>query len=304
MPLTPFHLGPPLLIGLLLFPLLDLPAFLVSSVIVDLEPFLYEFILFPLGISLSEFYYTTGGHGFLHTYLGATFIAMLVTIMMFKLREYTYRIAKRFELEQKSSPKKILISSLLGIYFHIFIDSFMHLGMMPFYPLKFNVFYIPSSGDVITVLCFISFILASLFYLSKYKKGLGMWLVIIIFLSLFLVWCWQNPTNRFGYHRSGLTFYSGVPIPYFDLKIHTNGMLSLRTKSHFVSVEEVDDLISEKPDVLIIGIGYDKLVRVDEKILNSTNIKIEALETSKAIRRFNTLRDEGKIVAAIIHSTC
>ena len=40
MPFTPFHLGPGLLLGLLLLSYVDLPTFLLASVIVDVEPFL------------------------------------------------------------------------------------------------------------------------------------------------------------------------------------------------------------------------------------------------------------------------
>ena len=91
--------------------------------------------------------------------------------------------------------------------------------------------------------------------------------------------------------------------PYFDLKIQDDGSLSIREKSHFVSLDEAKELADEKPDVLIIGIGYDEMVEVDERILNSS-IKVEILETSKAIERFNELKDEGREVSAIIHPTC
>ncbi len=37
MPFTPFHWSPPLLIGMLFFPIFDLPALFLSSVIVDLR---------------------------------------------------------------------------------------------------------------------------------------------------------------------------------------------------------------------------------------------------------------------------
>ena len=40
MPLTPFHLGPGLLFGLLLFRYIDFPTSLIASVIVDVEPIL------------------------------------------------------------------------------------------------------------------------------------------------------------------------------------------------------------------------------------------------------------------------
>lgn len=126
--------------------------------------------------------------------------------------------------------------------------------------------------------------------------------IVLILSALIVIWLLQNPIGRFGYHFFGFTVYSGIPFPYFDLRIHVDGSFSIREKSHWISLEEVNDLIAENPDFLIIGIGYDELVKIDEKIFNSVNV--EALETSKAIRRFNELRHKGKRVAAIIHSTC
>ena len=38
MPFTPYHVGPALLVALLLYPLLDISTFLVASLILDLEP--------------------------------------------------------------------------------------------------------------------------------------------------------------------------------------------------------------------------------------------------------------------------
>ncbi len=129
--------------------------------------------------------------------------------------------------------------------------------------------------------------------------------VIILGFIVFvlIIWVILNPIGKFGFHFFGFTVYSAIPFPYFDLKIHANGLPSIREKSHFVSLEEVSDLIDDNPEALIIGIGYDELVKVDERISNST-IKIETLETSRAIERFNELKDDNERVVAIIHSTC
>lgn len=129
-------------------------------------------------------------------------------------------------------------------------------------------------------------------------------LIICIVLVCIAVWILINPIGKFGVHVFGFTVYSSIPFPYFDLKIHANGFPSIREKSHFVSLEEAVDLINEKPDVLIIGIGYDEMVRVDERLLNSTGIDLEVSETPEAIKRFNEFKDKGKRVAAIMHSTC
>ncbi|NOQ38614.1 hypothetical protein GQ472_07065, partial [archaeon] len=64
MPFTPFHLGPALFLGLVFFRYLNLPAFLIANVIVDVEPFVV--LLFGLDYPL---------HGFFHSFLGGSLIA-------------------------------------------------------------------------------------------------------------------------------------------------------------------------------------------------------------------------------------
>ena len=59
MPFTPFHLGPALFLGLLLFRLVDLPTFLAANVILDLE---------PLAVLLLDLDYPL--HGLFHSFLG------------------------------------------------------------------------------------------------------------------------------------------------------------------------------------------------------------------------------------------
>ncbi|MGQ9469142.1 MAG: DUF4184 family protein [Nitrososphaerales archaeon] len=129
MPFTPFHWGPALLISMLLFPIFDLPALFVSSVIPDLEPF---YIL--VSGSLLPF------HGFFHTYLGASILGFLTAIIVYYLYRWLSKIMRLFMLEQKSAFKRILYTSLFGVYSHVFLDSFLYEEMMPFYPLDCNPF--------------------------------------------------------------------------------------------------------------------------------------------------------------------
>ena len=124
MPLTPFHWSS-LLFGFLLFNTLYLPALAISSVLMDLEPFYYMFISpNPDGIL----------HGFFHTYLGATIIALVVAFVLVKFRKETDNMMAIFRLEQKISDKGIYLSSIFAAYSHIFLDSLMHSDLKPFWP--------------------------------------------------------------------------------------------------------------------------------------------------------------------------
>ncbi len=160
MPFTPFHLGPALFIGLLLFSLFDLPTLMVSSVIVDTEPFLV--LLFKLDYPL---------HGFFHSYLGGTIMAVAVAFAMFAVRKGIQRIMSTFKLQQNSSFRKIFFTSLFGVYFHIFLDSPLYREIKPLYPLDFNPMYRTISASSIYLFCILSFLAGFILYVYKIKRN-------------------------------------------------------------------------------------------------------------------------------------
>jgi membrane-bound metal-dependent hydrolase YbcI (DUF457 family) len=129
MPLTPFHLGPALFLGLVFFSFLDFPTFLLANVIVDVEPLLV--FLLDLDYPL---------HGFFHSFLGGTLAALLLAFIMMKIRGAFSGWLRFFKLEQEYSLKSILAASLSGVYIHILLDSRMHTDIKPFYPSDLNPF--------------------------------------------------------------------------------------------------------------------------------------------------------------------
>jgi membrane-bound metal-dependent hydrolase YbcI (DUF457 family) len=171
MPLTPFHLGPGLLIGLLLLNWIDFPTFVVASVIVDVEPILV--LAFHLAFPL---------HGFFHSFLGGTLVAFLLAAVMSRARASLSPLLSFFKLEHKSSFKAILIASLSGIYIHILLDSRMHRDIRPFFPLDFNPILSSSAlpGLGVYMLCFWCFVGAAVIYVIR----------------LFLVWRRKPRTNQ------------------------------------------------------------------------------------------------------------
>jgi len=138
MPFTPYHFGPALLLSVLLFPFLDVTTVMIASVILDLEPITILILGLPLPL-----------HGFFHTYLGATIVALALSAMIWPFRSYLNQITSFFGLHQKSNSRNIILASLVGVYFHIFLDSFLYVEMIPFYPLLGNPFLgVVSSGSV------------------------------------------------------------------------------------------------------------------------------------------------------------
>ena len=149
MPLTPFHLGPALLLGLLFLRYVDLPTFLVANVILDLEPLFI--ILFNLDLT---------HHQFFHTFLGGTLVALLLTWIMHKIRGTLSPWLTLFKLQQNPTFWSILLASIAGIYTHIFLDSIVHKDIRPFYPSDMNPFLDGSMSSVMSVymLCIWSFL--------------------------------------------------------------------------------------------------------------------------------------------------
>ena len=169
MPLTPFHWSA-VILGLLFFSTLYIPALAISSVLIDLEPFYYIFIS-P---------HTSEVHGFFHTYLGATLIAIVVALILIKARKTVDKIMSFFRLEQgNASNSWVYCSSLIAAYSHILLDSFLYSDIEPFWPLtKENAFLgLVQSSDVylFTIILIIASILIYFFRVLKItffaKKG-------------------------------------------------------------------------------------------------------------------------------------
>jgi membrane-bound metal-dependent hydrolase YbcI (DUF457 family) len=159
MPLTPFHAGPGLFIPLLLLNILDLPTFLIASVILDIEPIL----VLSLNLQYSV-------HGFLHTFLGGTIAALILTLVMIKTRRLFSPVVSFFKLDQKWSFASILIAALSGIYIHLFLDAQIYWDMQPFFPLTINPFLDQSSlaGVMPTIFCVWCFIGAIMIYFVRF----------------------------------------------------------------------------------------------------------------------------------------
>jgi len=157
-PFTPFHLGPGLLFGLLFLSYVDLPTFLVASVVIDIEPFLV--------LSLNLDYAV---HGYLHTFLGGTLIAVLLAFAMSRMRGTFLPLMSFLKLEQRTSFRGIVLASVFGIYLHILLDSPLYSDIRPFYPIEFNPLLGHGMfvGFEIYTFCILSFLGGAVVYAAR-----------------------------------------------------------------------------------------------------------------------------------------
>jgi len=80
-----------------------------------------------------------------------------------------------------------------------------------------------------------------------------------------------------------------------------------RKQGHSLAAEDLASVIASKPSALVVGCGASGMMRVPEdtrQALKSLNIELIALDTRKAIGRFNDLAGTGRNVAAALHLTC
>lgn len=160
MPFTPFHMGPGLAIKALSGRYFSLMVFGFSQVAIDIEPLVHiirgDAVL----------------HGFTHTYLGATLIALVSVVLgrpvcQFLLNYWTPDPYAPF-LRWLRGPKLIswpaaITGAFLGTYSHVFLDSIMHSDMQPFAPLsEINSLLHIISVDGLHLLCVLSGVLGAL----------------------------------------------------------------------------------------------------------------------------------------------
>lgn len=121
MPFTPFHMGPGLFIKALLQGSFSLMIFGWTQIVMDLQPLVA--ILAKQGKL----------HGFTHTYLGASLIAVIAVLTGKPLSEFF--LSRVF----RDKPHElrwwiVILSAFFGSFSHVLLDSIMHSDMEPLAP--------------------------------------------------------------------------------------------------------------------------------------------------------------------------
>jgi len=95
-----------------------------------------------------------------------------------------------------------------------------------------------------------------------------------------------------------------------DLKILQDRVIPQwwRKRGHRVDVEDLEDIIAFRPDILVLGKGEPgRMVASSStrRLLEQNGIVLIEEKTSRAVRSFNRLLQEGqRRVAAGIHVSC
>ncbi len=123
MPFTPFHMGPGIAIKAILQSSFSLMVFGWAQIIMDIQ---------PLIVLLSGEGHL---HGFSHTYIGATLLAIFSGITGKYLTEIGLWVLYLGKQEKALIAWWVVfLSAFIGTYSHVLIDSIMHADMEPYFP--------------------------------------------------------------------------------------------------------------------------------------------------------------------------
>jgi hypothetical protein len=80
-----------------------------------------------------------------------------------------------------------------------------------------------------------------------------------------------------------------------------------RQEGHRLSAEDIQDILTAGPAILVIGTGYAGNMRVPaslQQTIEDHRIKVIAERTADAVQTFNRLAAAGEDVAGAFHLTC
>lgn len=154
MPFTPIHMGPGLFIKAILQSSFSLMIFGWTQIIMDIQ---------PLIILLRGEGHV---HGFTHTYIGASIIAIFSALTGKYLSEFGLRLlAIKTPGSGKITWWVSFLSAFIGSYSHVLLDSIMHGDLEPFYPLTLkNGLYAYISVAALHKFCFYSGAIGAVIY--------------------------------------------------------------------------------------------------------------------------------------------
>lgn len=163
MPFTPYHFGPSGFIGLVFRKWLDIPVFVLANVIVDVE--VLVIMLFNLGWPK---------HRYCHTLLIGGAVGIVWGLAAWPLRNIFKKLMQLLRIPYETGLRKMVISGILGVWFHILIDGAYHFDVKILWPNKtislWEMVHHHLGKEQIEIICLIFFLAALVPYLFAIRS--------------------------------------------------------------------------------------------------------------------------------------
>lgn len=100
---------------------------------------------------------------------------------------------------------------------------------------------------------------------------------------------------------------------YKDAKLFPGGSRAwdwTETGTHHVpgvQPSDVEELLERGAEVVVLSRGMNRRLRVQDRTLDflqERGVEAHVADTERAVRLYNQLRDEGRAVGGLFHSTC
>ena len=166
MPFTPFHLEPALAVKAAAPRYFSFLTFGLTQVVIDSE---------------AAFYILTSGwpvHRLLHTYLGATLVAVITVVLVERAIRLWNRLAatdrgRILRIEPRIPLVAAVSGALTGGYSHVLLDSIMHSDVRPFAPWSDAnaLLHLTSAGRLVLACVILGFLGAAALAIASVRRG-------------------------------------------------------------------------------------------------------------------------------------
>ena len=159
MPFTPYHFGPSGFVGLLLRRWIDVPTFILANVAVDVE---------VLVINLCNLSWPY--HRYCHTLLIGTAVGIACGAICYFFKPLFQWAMRTAWISYKTGLLKMLISGILGVWFHVLIDGIYHYDVKMLWPIKKNPLWNIITKDQVELICLLCFIPLAIIYILAVRS--------------------------------------------------------------------------------------------------------------------------------------
>lgn len=161
MPFTPVHMGPGIFIKSLLQGSFSVMIFGWSQIVMEIQPLVV--------LVIGEGYL----HGFSHTFIGASMIAIFSALAGKGASEYILNKVVRCYCKEQVYLKWhiVIVSAFIGTFSHVLLDAIMHFDVQPYFSITLgNPFLGLLSIEVLHMLCLIGGFFGVIIYLIKNRN--------------------------------------------------------------------------------------------------------------------------------------